>query len=590
MKGEKYYDEYEIDLKEYIKVLWDEKWVIIGLFIIAVLIAGIYSQFFIEPQYEAKSTLLILPSKYKTSLEVSTLPIETYRNLALTDSMRASIIEELDLQNSDGEPYTISDLAGMMSLEIQGITGNSRANDSSNQAPLMVLKIKGSDPEILSKIANVWANNFMEASKEIRKGEFKEVSLVIENQFKDTKEKLYQAKEKLKDFNKETRLKLTRYELSIKEERLKDYMDRLVDLRTQLGFEKARYNHLEKILVLQEKGGNWVGELDKHLSVEESIFAVEARHNYIDGQDKLLIFLRDHDIELLKERITLEKSELKKYQLKINSLRDTLKENRVEVEKLEELLAKEPDRWDLKRAVTDDILWEKILNPEEIKVIKDMKLTDEIINPIYQKLKDRISDSQILIECIPEQIEYYNDLIVEKTSELEELNYKLKEWEQTISRLKTDIAHYEGIYETEASSYQELKAGLLESRVKLDSLEKQVTFYKETTESLSSAIKDLQDQIWEGEITQQQLAKQVEDIQTTYNMLATKVEEARISEAQKTSDVKFIAEAIPPTKSIGNNKKLNVAIAGVLALMLGIFIVFFREFMREEEVQENKSF
>ena len=57
MEEERYYDEYEIDLREYIMLLWDAKWFIIGLFIIAVVGAGIFSQFYLTPTYETEATL-----------------------------------------------------------------------------------------------------------------------------------------------------------------------------------------------------------------------------------------------------------------------------------------------------------------------------------------------------------------------------------------------------------------------------------------------------------------------------------------------------------------------------------------------------
>ncbi|MFW5809890.1 MAG: Wzz/FepE/Etk N-terminal domain-containing protein, partial [Halanaerobium sp.] len=46
-----YYDEYEIDLREYIMLLWENKLFIIGLTVVAVLIAYIYSANFITPKY-----------------------------------------------------------------------------------------------------------------------------------------------------------------------------------------------------------------------------------------------------------------------------------------------------------------------------------------------------------------------------------------------------------------------------------------------------------------------------------------------------------------------------------------------------------
>ncbi|MGM0500180.1 MAG: Wzz/FepE/Etk N-terminal domain-containing protein, partial [Bacillota bacterium] len=41
--GPDYYDEYEIDLREYIMLLWDNKFFIGGLVVLAVLISYVYS-------------------------------------------------------------------------------------------------------------------------------------------------------------------------------------------------------------------------------------------------------------------------------------------------------------------------------------------------------------------------------------------------------------------------------------------------------------------------------------------------------------------------------------------------------------------
>jgi len=57
MEEERYYDEYEIDLREYIMLLWNAKWFIIGLFIIAVVSAGLISQFYLTPTYETEAII-----------------------------------------------------------------------------------------------------------------------------------------------------------------------------------------------------------------------------------------------------------------------------------------------------------------------------------------------------------------------------------------------------------------------------------------------------------------------------------------------------------------------------------------------------
>ncbi|MFW5791001.1 MAG: Wzz/FepE/Etk N-terminal domain-containing protein [Bacillota bacterium] len=51
------YDEYEIDLREYIMLLWNKKWLIIGLVVIAMVAAWAVSSFLMGETYETEVTL-----------------------------------------------------------------------------------------------------------------------------------------------------------------------------------------------------------------------------------------------------------------------------------------------------------------------------------------------------------------------------------------------------------------------------------------------------------------------------------------------------------------------------------------------------
>lgn len=573
------YDEYEINLKEYINILWDNKWFIIGLCIIVILITGVYSQYIMEPQYQAKSTLLILPSKYKTSLEVSTFPIETYENLAMTQSMKAEIIKKLGLKHDDGEPYSSSDLDDIMEVEIQA---HSQEENNSLIVPLLILKVIGSDPELISNIANTWADIFMKTTKQIQKSEVQEIGKVILNQFDNTKRKLLNTKQKLKDFNEQKRLGLVMDELSIKKKHLSKNKDRLISLKIQLGSEMAKYHQLQKDILASEKSGKWIGTLNVNTSSTDNSLLAEIKRNYLDSQNYLLDFKRNHDITLLKQIISLKTEELNNYQKKIISLKSTFEDKSIEIKKIGNLLKNEPDKWTLKKSVSEDVFWEKILTFKEIDILQKLHLNNEIINPIYQKIKTKLSDSKIIVDSIPEQLHYYQTSVINRENELNQLNIKLNDWSQKLDRLKIDIKHHEALYEGQANIYQSLKNKSIHSQLEITSIKSEIAFYEKKVNSLEQEVKNMQDFIWENEIIKQQLTQQVNNIQKTYNNLAEKVEEARITEAQKTSDVKFIAKSVPPVKPFGPNKILNIAIAGVLALMIGVFAVFVKELLKEE--------
>ncbi|ACL71034.1 lipopolysaccharide biosynthesis protein [Halothermothrix orenii H 168] len=380
MEEKRNYDEYEIDLREYIRVLWKGRYLILGLMVIALLITGVYFKLFTSPVYEARATLLIIPPTYKTSLEVATLPLDTYKNLAMTDTMKADIIEKLKLNNIDGESYTTSDLGDKMSIEI--LTGSNPNRRDSLEAPLIVLKVKSKKPELASKIANTWAELFMEATRKIRKGEVREISLVIEEQFNDTREKLNEVQNKLEEFREQTRPGLVEIELEVKEKRLREYSDKLLEIKTDLGSVQAEYNHFKDMVKEQEDKGEWLGELGENNTSQDDIPIVEARNKYLASQAELMNFFKDHDLDLLKEEIEVKRKLLKNYYQKLASLENKLKTRQVEIDRINSLLENEPSTWELERSLTDDVFWEKVFTPEEIKALKDLRLTDEIINPI----------------------------------------------------------------------------------------------------------------------------------------------------------------------------------------------------------------
>ncbi|MCF8002543.1 MAG: hypothetical protein K9K76_11900 [Halanaerobiales bacterium] len=577
---EPYPNEYEeVDLRELIMTLWNGKWIIISLFIVAVFVTAFYSMFMIEPTYEGKASLLIMPPTYTTSLDVSTLPVNTYENIALTDTIKQDIINELDLTKSDGSSYTVENLENMMVLEVKT---REIEDDSENKYPFLVMKVRSSDPKLSSKIANTWANKFMKTSKEIRKGEVQEVTGVIIEQFEDTDKKLSIAREELKDFEKENRLSLKNSKLEIMTDKLSDYEDKLITLKTNLGSEKNKYKDILAQLDKLEKDGEWKGELSKNNLENKELMTNTS--NYLLMQERLLEFRKNNNLDILSQEIDTKELLIKKYQENQAEIEDELNNLINENKEINNLLEAEDSRWKLKRSLSNNAFWNNILDEEQIEILKDLTLTDEIVNPIFQNLKTKYSNSKISIESIPVQIQYYERKIKEEKEKLDNLKSELVEKEQKEEKLVSDLNNYKKIYDNEASIYRSLIADKLESEMKIDSLTAQIDFYDSKVDELESDIKLLQDEIWEAEIRKKELSQRVTDIQNTYIRLSEKVEEARLTEAQRTSDVKFIARAVPPNQSIGSNTKLNIVIAGVLALMLGVFIVAFKNMMATDEV------
>ena len=66
-----------------------------------------------------------------------------------------------------------------------------------------------------------------------------------------------------------------------------------------------------------------------------------------------------------------------------------------------------------------------------------------------------------------------------------------------------------------------------------------------------------------------------------YNIFCKQAEELQLTEGTKTDLLKITSLAHEPRTPIKPNKKLNIFIAGVLGLFVGVFVAFFLEFWQK---------
>src|SRR5437867_2875793 len=86
------------------------------------------------------------------------------------------------------------------------------------------------------------------------------------------------------------------------------------------------------------------------------------------------------------------------------------------------------------------------------------------------------------------------------------------------------------------------------------------------------------------------LMREVKVQETLYSLLTSQNEQAKIAEARDTPTVQVLDPAIPAEKKSKPSIRLNMLIAGVLALFVGFFLAFFLEYLeriRSREAQDS---
>jgi uncharacterized protein involved in exopolysaccharide biosynthesis len=151
-------------------------------------------------------------------------------------------------------------------------------------------------------------------------------------------------------------------------------------------------------------------------------------------------------------------------------------------------------------------------------------------------------------------------------------------------------------FNAQASAPIELQISTVESLTQ-KSRREQVAFLenlKRTLQAKSSAIDDrltdlepeildLQEELQQIRTEEHRLQRAKDVAEETYMSLSRKLEEARISAQESSGILQVGSHAAVPEEPAGPNTKLNLAVAGALGLMVGVFGVFFLEFMEEDE-------
>ncbi|MFA5575948.1 MAG: Wzz/FepE/Etk N-terminal domain-containing protein [Tissierellaceae bacterium] len=122
-------------------------------------------------------------------------------------------------------------------------------------------------------------------------------------------------------------------------------------------------------------------------------------------------------------------------------------------------------------------------------------------------------------------------------------------------------------------------------KIELAELEASRDTMNTTIEGLQKEIEDIQVELQDKKHKENIIAQKVDIAQKTYEAFVKKYEELRVTESAQIGEasITIISKAYPTTVPVGPRKALNLAIATVLGLMLGVFAAFFIEYWKSTE-------
>jgi len=131
--------------------------------------------------------------------------------------------------------------------------------------------------------------------------------------------------------------------------------------------------------------------------------------------------------------------------------------------------------------------------------------------------------------------------------------------------------------------YYNFAQQLISTEVSISSLQAEEKQLKENIDDFNLKLETLRKKLANIKLTQSRLEREYNTAKGVYDVLSQKAKEVKIAVAIESGLVKIASLAYEPKYPIKPNKKLNILIAGVLGLFVGIFVAFFLEFWQKGE-------
>ena len=147
---------------------------------------------------------------------------------------------------------------------------------------------------------------------------------------------------------------------------------------------------------------------------------------------------------------------------------------------------------------------------------------------------------------------------------------------ETKENLRNEVAR---IVNAESPATNPIHVGILQARIMAEA---ELAASGAQREALRKVMSEGETELSKLPAKEQGLARVLRDTlvaQEIYTMLAKRYEEARISEVMQPTDAQVVNPAVAPRNHIRPRRTMNVAIAGMLGLFLGLGMAFFLEYM-----------
>ncbi|RLE11416.1 hypothetical protein DRJ04_08100 [Candidatus Aerophobetes bacterium] len=396
----------EIDLRDYLEVLFKRKYIVLGIFFISIITAATVSFFGLSPVYRSTARVIVAPpsvgevSEFKSYEEFLNFQAvfpgfyspQTYVELLKNPSLEKEVIRLSGLEEKTKEDFSPEDLEKISSIQL--VKGTR----------VIQITIEYKDPVLAKDIANTWARLFTEKIKNERLQRYLTVKTSLESRLNLTREKLSEIEKEKREFDKEDKIDLMEKEIQEKSLKLRKDRTRIFELQSLIQVEKAKIEELEKHLKEEKQVIVLTESIADHPVLRRLISRIEGeipsnlqvKSEHINPlYQKIKTDLTRSKVNLIayQQELTYLQKEVKDLTGKIEKLRKELAEKRPTYERITRELTLARKNYDSLSSQAELVSWVEPLLEEEAKIASLAAVPD---TPFKPKKVQNIAISAVL--------------------------------------------------------------------------------------------------------------------------------------------------------------------------------------------------
>jgi uncharacterized protein involved in exopolysaccharide biosynthesis len=572
---------------DYLGILLSRWWLILlGTLVCAVAAAGV--SLLLPNEYEASAVLLIAAPQFTTELNPSTLPIQTYQRIVQSKGLMEKVLQNMKSRHAeDFSDTTVEDLLKGCRVEVEA----AGKREAEAESPLLLLFARHENPAYAKEMADIWVQEFMALNNTLQKKRTGETDQFVSVQFQEAKAKLIEAEKAVTEFRDTAQVESLKQQIEIMSEQAKYIFGQLEANREELESEKETLATLEERIGAVEIEGKWLGQLpDEDIDLssmntrqkEVANELLKLVRMYQQNTQKLADLAREADVETLTKRLNSYRDmlvdkdpRLENIQMKRKSLEAALTALSGKADSIKEVIV-------LKKALPEEVLWKNVLaglSKEDVKKLPEMYLVSEELNPERIQLGQQILILTEELQRASSEEKHITNKIPLLEEEVKRFESMLRVQDKKKSDLLVCLTELKKACQSRYADYMEWLNDRNRCRINIAELQRAVELLERRHKDRLSQMRLLSTEYNRKEDLLEDLRRGIAVAKHAYELLKNKVEEARITTAQETEDVRLVSSPVVPGKKVAPQRSIITvvaAIVGFLLLSLGAVLLEYR--------------